>query len=108
MLLSDAVKAIEGLTSPTAEQFLSSEGRAFSARTAEQKYWFSTVGAQGVTNSTTDMDAQLQNSVAYVTTNKWNGTTVAFDNEVVGVMQGSITPQTALAYVQANQGVPAA
>ena len=107
-LLSDAVKAIEGLTSPTAEQFLSSEGRAFSARTAQQKYWFGTVGAQGVPNSTTDMNAQLQNSVAYVTTNKWNGTTVAFDNEVVGVMQGSISPQTALGYVQANQGTPAA
>ena len=107
-LRSDAVKAIEGLTSPAAEQFLSSEGRAFSARTAQQKYWFRTVGAQGVTNSTTEMGAQLQNAVAYVTTNKWNGTTVAFDNEVVGVMQGSITPQTALAYVQANQGTPAA
>jgi ABC-type glycerol-3-phosphate transport system substrate-binding protein len=107
-LRSDALKAIEGLTSPKAEQFLSTEGRAFSARTAEQKYWFSTVGAQGVTNSTTDMNAQLENSVAYVTTNKWNGTTVAFDNEVVGVMQGSITPQAALAYVQANQGTPAA
>jgi ABC-type glycerol-3-phosphate transport system substrate-binding protein len=107
-LLSDAVKAIEGLTSPTAEQFLSSEGRAFSARTAEQKYWFSTVGAQGVGNSTTDMDAALQNSVAYVTTNKWNGTTDAFNNEIVGVMEGSITPQAALAYVQANQGVPTA
>ncbi len=64
MLTSDAVKAIEGLTSPTAEQFLSSEGRAFSARTAQQKYWFGTVGAQGVANSTTDMNAQLQNSVA--------------------------------------------
>ena len=107
-LLSDAVKAIEGLTSPAAEQFLSSEGRAFSARTAQQKYWFGTVGAQGVKNSTADMDAQLQNSVAYVTTNKWNGTTDAFNNEVVGVMQGSITPEAALAYVQANQGAPAA
>jgi hypothetical protein len=54
------------------------------------------------------MDAQLQDSVAYVTTNKWNGTTDAFNNEIVGVMQGSITPQAALAYVQANQGTPAA
>ena len=61
-----------------------------------------------MTNATADMDAALQNSVAYVTTNKWNGTTDAFDNEVVGVMQGSITPQAALAYVQANQGTPAA
>jgi len=108
VLLSDAIKAIEGLTSPAAEQFLSSEGRAFSGRTAQQKYWFATVKAQGVANATADMDAALANSVAYVTTNKWNGTTDAFNNEIVGVMQGSITPQAALAYTQANQGVPAA
>jgi ABC-type glycerol-3-phosphate transport system substrate-binding protein len=108
VLLSDAIKAIEGLTSPAAEQFLSSEGRAFSGRTAQQKYWFATVEAQGVNNATTEMDAALQSSVAYVTTNKWNGTTDAFNSEVVGVMQGSITPQAALAYVQANQGTPAA
>jgi ABC-type glycerol-3-phosphate transport system substrate-binding protein len=107
-LLADAIKAIEGLTSPQAEQFLSSEGRAFSARTAEQKYWFQTVAAQGVPNASAAMDSQLQNSVAYVTTNKWNGTSDAFSNEIVGVMQGSITPQAALAYTQANQGAPAA
>ena len=47
VLLSDAIKAIEGLTSPTAEQFLASEGRAFSARTAQQKYWFTTVEGTG-------------------------------------------------------------
>jgi hypothetical protein len=40
--------------------------------------------------------------------NKWNGISDAFSNEIVGVMQGSISPQAALAYVQANQGVPAA
>ncbi|HUC15995.1 MAG TPA: hypothetical protein VMS00_16220 [Acidimicrobiales bacterium] len=108
VLLSDAIKAIEGLTSPTAEQFLASQGRAFSARTAQQKYWVGTVEGLGVANVTANMDAALQNSVAYVTTNKWNGTTDAFDSEIVGVMQGSITPHAALAYTQANQGTPAA
>lgn len=107
-LFSDAVKAIEGLTSPAAEQFLASAGRAFSARTAQQKYWTATVKALGVANVTANMDAALQNSVGYVTTNKWNGTTDAFDSQIVGVMQGSITPRAALAYTQANQGAPAA
>ncbi|HMK96136.1 MAG TPA: hypothetical protein VK425_01250 [Acidimicrobiales bacterium] len=106
-LLSDAIKAIEGLTSPQAEQFLSTEGRAFSARPAQQKYWFQTVAAQGVPNAQAAMGYQLQNSVAYVTTNKWNGTSVSFGSEIVGVMQGSISPMAALKYVQANQGAPA-
>jgi len=52
------------------------------------------------------MTYQLKNSVAYVTTNKWNGTSDAFSEQIIGVMQGSITPQAALAYVQANQGTP--
>jgi ABC-type glycerol-3-phosphate transport system substrate-binding protein len=105
-LLADAVKAIEGLTSPAGEQFLSSEGRAFSARTAQQKYWFDTVAAAGVPDAASAMTYQLKNSVAYVTTNKWNGTSDAFSEQIIGVMQGSITPQAALAYVQANQGTP--
>jgi multiple sugar transport system substrate-binding protein len=107
-LLSDAVKAIEGLTSPQAEQFLSSEGRAFSARTAEQRYWFQTVASQGVPNAVSAMDYQLKYSVAYVTTNKWNGTSNAFNSQIIGVMQGSISPMAALNYTQDNQGAPAA
>lgn len=107
-LFSDAVKAIEGLTSPTAEQFLSTEGRAFSARVAQQKYWFDTVAAQGVPGAQSGMDYSLLNSVAYVTTDKWNGTEDAFNTQIIGVMQGSITPMAALTYVQDNQGVPAA
>lgn len=107
-LLSDAIKAIEGLTSPQAEQFLSSQGRAFSARTSEQKYWFKTVAAQGVRNAISAMDYQLKDSVAYVTTNKWNGISNAFNTQIIGVMQGSITPMAALTYTQNNQGAPAA
>jgi ABC-type glycerol-3-phosphate transport system substrate-binding protein len=107
-LLSDAIKAIEGLTSVPAEQFLASAGRAFSARTAQQKYWFQTIASLGVPNAVTTMDYQLQNSVAYVTTNKWNGTSDAFNTEIVGVMQGSISPMAALTYTQDNQGTPAA
>ncbi len=106
-LLADAVKAIEGLTSPQAEAFLGSEGRAFSARTAEQKYWFQTAASQGVPNAVSSMDYQLKDSVAYVTTNKWNGISNAFNSQIIGVMQGSITPMAALKYTQDNQGVPA-
>lgn len=107
-LLSDAIKAIEGLTSPQGEQFLSSEGRAFSGRTAEQKYWFQTVVAQGVPNALSAMDYQLKDSVGYVTTDKWNGTSNAFNSQIIGVMQGSISPMAALTYTQDNQGAPAA
>jgi len=106
-LLADAIKAIEGLTSPQAEEFLGSEGRAFSGRTAEQKYWFQTAASQGVPNAVSAMDYQLEDSVAYVTTNKWNGTSNAFNSQIIGVMQGSITPMAALQYTQNNQGVPA-
>ncbi len=111
VLLSDAMKKqlIEGLTSLGGGTVPSpAQGRAFSACTAQQKYWFSTVEGLGVANVTANMDAALQNSVGYVTTNKWNGTTNAFDSQIVGVMQGSITPRAALAYTQANQGTPAA
>jgi maltose-binding protein MalE len=107
-LLSDAIKAIEGLTSPQGEQFLASAGRAFSGRVAQQKYWFQTVAAQGVPNAVSAMDYQLKASVPYVTTNKWNGTSNAFNSQIIGVMQGSITPMAALTYTQDNQGVPAA
>ena len=107
-LLSDAIKAIEGLTGVRAEQFLASAGRAFSARTAQQKYWFQTVASLGVPSAVTTMGYQLQNSVAYVTTNKWNGISDAFNSEIVGVMQGSISPMAALTYTQDNQGTPAA
>lgn len=107
-LFADAVKAIEGLTSVPAEQFLSTEGRAFSARTAQQKYWFRTVASQGVPNAVSAMDYQLKDSVGYVTTNKWNGTSNAFNSQIIGVMQGSISPMAALTYTQDNQGAPAA
>jgi len=107
-LLSDAIKAIEGLTGPQAEQFLASAGRAFSARTAQQKYWFQTIAGLGVPNAVSAMDSQLTNSIAEVTTNKWNGTANAFDGQIIGVMQGSITPMAALNYTQNNQGAPAA
>ena len=53
------------------------------------------------------MDYQLKDSVAYVTTNKWNGISNAFNSQIIGVMQGSITPMAALKYTQDNQGVPA-
>ena len=33
-------------------------------------------------------------------------TTTAFDNQVLGVMGGSITPAAALSYTQTNQGTP--
>jgi hypothetical protein len=106
-LRSDAIKAIEGLTSAQAEQFLASAGRAFAARTAQQKYWFQTVAAQGVPNAVPAMDYQLKDSVAYVTTNKWNGTSNAFNSQIIGVMEGSITPMAALTYTQNHQGAPA-
>ena len=46
-LLSDAVKAIEGLTSPKAEQFLSSEGRAFFGQDRPAEILVQTVGGPG-------------------------------------------------------------
>jgi hypothetical protein len=75
---------------------------------SEQKYWFKTVAAQGVRNAIPAMNYQLKDSVAYVTTDKWNGTSNAFNSQIIGVMQGSITPMAALTYTQNNQGAPAA
>lgn len=106
-LLADSIKAIELLTGPQAEQYLGTAGRALPARIAQQKYWFQTVAAQGVPDAKSVLDFQLKSSVPYRTTNKWNGTSNAFNSQIVGVMQGSIKSIDALDYTQNNQGAPA-
>ena len=53
------------------------------------------------------MDYALKDAVPYNATNKWAGTEDAFNSQIVGVMQGSIKPMSALTYTEDNQGTPA-
>jgi ABC-type glycerol-3-phosphate transport system substrate-binding protein len=104
-LLSDAIKAIEVLTGPQFEKYNAASGD-FPSRSADYPYYFKTLAGLGITNATAPMLYALKDAVPYNATNKWNGTESAFNTEIVGVMQGSITPAAALNYTQANQGAP--
>lgn len=105
-LLSDAIKAIEVLTGPQFEQYNASRGD-FPSRTADLKYWYQAIASYGVTNASSPINYALQDAVPYAATNKWAGTEDAFNSQIVGVMEGSISPSAALNYTQHNQGVPA-
>ncbi|GEM_PF-664229 len=105
-LLSDAIKAIEVLTGPQFEQYNAARGD-FPSRTADLPYWYRTIASYGVTDAAAPINYALKDAVPYAATNRWAGTEVAFNSQIVGVMEGSITPQAALNYTQDNQGAPA-
>jgi ABC-type glycerol-3-phosphate transport system substrate-binding protein len=88
----DAWKAISVLTGNSAEQYLSTQGRAFSARTAEQQYWYKNAipGADIALNKT------LTSAVPYTTTSNWNEVTSLIDQECLKVLDGQESAATAL------------
>jgi multiple sugar transport system substrate-binding protein len=105
-LLSDAIKAIEVMTGPKFEKANAASGD-FPARTADFPYFYHTLSTLGITNAASPMDYALKDAVPYNATNKWAGTEDAFNSQIVGVMQGSIKPMSALTYTEDNQGTPA-
>jgi ABC-type glycerol-3-phosphate transport system substrate-binding protein len=104
-LLSDAIKAIEMMTGPQFENINAADGD-FPSRPSAERYFYKTATSLGVPNAASAISYALKDAVPYNATNKWNGTEDAFNSQVVGVMEGSITPQAALKYTQDNQGVP--
>lgn len=66
-----AWKAIQVLTGPEAEQFLASNGRAFAARTAQQRYWYD-AAAKNVANAQQVLGKALETAVPFRTTTNWN------------------------------------
>jgi len=88
----DAWKAISVLTGDTAEQYLATQGRAFSARTAEQQYWYK----NAVPGADTALNQALTGAVPYVTTSNWNEVTTLIDQEGLKVLDGQESAAAAL------------
>lgn len=105
-LLSDAIKAIEVLTGPQFQR-ANASGGDFPSRTADYNYFYGTMTKLGITNAQSAVNYAMKDAVPYNATNKWAGTEDAFNSQIVGVMQGSITPMSALTYTQDHQGAPA-
>lgn len=93
---ADDWKAISVLTGATAEQYLASAGRAFSARTAQQTYWYQNAvpGAQAAMNET------LATSVPYLTTANWNEVSTLLAQDGLQVLDGQVSAATVLKNVQ--------
>ncbi|MBA2394827.1 MAG: sugar ABC transporter substrate-binding protein [Ktedonobacteraceae bacterium] len=95
-----AWKAISVLTGPDAEQYLANSGRAFSARTAQQQYWYK--------NAVPDAESTLTyanaRAVPEVTTASWNQAQTLFQQYGVKVVAGQQTAASALSTIQQQTG----
>jgi len=96
----DAWKAISVLTGPTAEQYLASQGRAFSSRTAQQQYWYK----NAVAGSQAALQQSLSESVPELTTPNWNQASTLITQYGVNVLSGQQTAAQALQAVQSQLG----
>lgn len=92
----EAWKAISVLTGAQAQQLLATQGRAFTARIAQQKYWYQNAvpGAQQV------LDWQLKHSVALQTTPNWQQVSSLILQYGTAVVNGGQSAQSALASIQ--------
>ncbi|HVA89384.1 MAG TPA: sugar ABC transporter substrate-binding protein [Chloroflexota bacterium] len=92
----DAWLAISVLTSPAAEQYLATSGRAFSARVAQQPYWYKNAvpGAQQV------LSYQQTHSVPFLTTKNWNEVETLIQQYGTDVVNDGSSAAKALATVQ--------
>jgi ABC-type glycerol-3-phosphate transport system substrate-binding protein len=88
----DAWKAISVLTGDSAEQYLATQGRAFSARTAEQQYWYK----NAVPGADITLNQALTGAVPYTTTSNWNEVTSLIDQEGLKVLDGQESAAAAL------------
>lgn len=86
----EAWKAVQVLTGPDAEQYLASQGRAFAARVAFQKYWYD-VAADGVENGKAGLDAAQKGALPYKTTANWNTVNNLFEQYQPLAMSGTQT-----------------
>ena len=94
------MQAISVITSPAAEQYLGTLGRAFPARTAQQKYWYK----NAVPGAQTAMDAALQGAAPYLTTTKWNAVSQLFMQYGVQAMNGQMSVPTFVSNVDSQTG----
>jgi ABC-type glycerol-3-phosphate transport system substrate-binding protein len=67
----EAWKAIQVLTSPEAEEYLSDQGRGYAARMAQQRGWYA-VAAKDVDNAQSALETALKSAATYRTTTNWN------------------------------------
>jgi len=96
----EAWKAISVLTGPDAEQYLATQGRAFSARTAQQQYWYK----NAVPGAETTLKQAISESVPFVTTPNWNQAETLSTQYGVNVLSGQQTAAQALQQVQTQAG----
>jgi ABC-type glycerol-3-phosphate transport system substrate-binding protein len=93
-----AWKAIQELTSPEAEQYLATQGRAFPARTAQQTYWYK----NAVPGSQPALQAALKDAVPYKTTANWDRTSQLITQYGVSALNGKKQPADVLKTVQSQ------
>jgi ABC-type glycerol-3-phosphate transport system substrate-binding protein len=96
----EAWKAVSVLTGADAEQYLATQGRAFSARTAQQQYWYK----NAVPGSQATLQQAISESVPYVTTSNWNQVSTLIAQYGVNVLSGQQTAAQALQQVQTQVG----
>src|ERR1019366_4915684 len=92
----DAWLAIQVLTSPEAEQYLASGGRAFAARVAQQKFWY----ANAVAGSESVLSYQQHSSVPFLTTPNWNQVNNLAKQYLTSIVNSGGSAAQALATIQ--------
>ncbi|HWJ72834.1 MAG TPA: sugar ABC transporter substrate-binding protein [Kaistia sp.] len=95
----EAWKAIQVLTGPEAEEYLASNGRAFAARNAQQKFWYESA-AKGVANAQPTIEAALKTAEPYKTTAEWNTVSQLFEQYAPLAFAGSQSAGTTLDQIQ--------
>jgi ABC-type glycerol-3-phosphate transport system substrate-binding protein len=79
---------------------LATQGRAFSARTAQQQYWYK----NAVPGAETTLKQAISESVPFVTTPNWNQAETLITQYGVNVLSGQQTAAQALQQVQTQAG----
>lgn len=93
-----AWKAVQVMTSPKAERYLADQGRAFPARTAQQKYWY----AHAVPGAKRSLNAALAHARPFRTTSGWDHTSALLRQYGVEAFSGARTPREVLETVQSQ------
>jgi multiple sugar transport system substrate-binding protein/raffinose/stachyose/melibiose transport system substrate-binding protein len=96
---AEAWKALQVLTGPEAEQYLASNGRAFAARTAQQRYWYD-AAAKGIDNAQAVMEKALSTAVPFKTTPNWNNVERLTEQYAPLAFSGDQTGAQVLATIQ--------
>lgn len=94
-----AWKAIQVLTSPEAESYLASQGRAFPARIAQQNEWYN-VTANNVIGAKAAIDEALKTAKPYVTTANWSTVDTLFEQYAPLAFGGERKPNKILKTIQ--------